>query len=232
MAEQRRMPNPLALAVLGCLAWGPRHPYDIAGVLRARGQDAGLRLSYGSLYSVMTSLRARGLVRETEMYRDGGRPPRTVYGLTDDGDRELVSWLSDVLSTPGRDVGSLGPGLSMLVWLSPDVVIGLLEQRAERLRFELRAVQAARDAAVERGLADLMSVEREYRAGLLRAELDFTTALTHGVRAGELDGMRAWRRLDALRSQGVSMPAIRDDPAGFLDDDARALGLMPVDEAR
>jgi DNA-binding PadR family transcriptional regulator len=45
----RRRGNPLALAVLACLTERPMHPYEMAATMRTRGQDASIRLNYGSL---------------------------------------------------------------------------------------------------------------------------------------------------------------------------------------
>ena len=53
---RRRVSNPLALAVLGCLTERPMHPYEISTTLRSRGKEQSIKLNYGSLYSVVESL--------------------------------------------------------------------------------------------------------------------------------------------------------------------------------
>ena len=50
---RRRVSNPLALAVLGCLSERPMHPYEISTTLRTRGKEQSIKLNYGSLYSVV-----------------------------------------------------------------------------------------------------------------------------------------------------------------------------------
>ena len=75
----RRRSNPLALAVLACLTERPMHPYEMAATMRTRGQDASIRLNYGSLYGVVENLLKRGLLEEHEVVREGRRPERTVY---------------------------------------------------------------------------------------------------------------------------------------------------------
>ena len=72
--SRRRVNNPLALAVLGCLGERPMHPYEISSTLRSRGKEKSIKLNYGSLYSVVESLQKHGLIPRT-------RPPgcsRTV----------------------------------------------------------------------------------------------------------------------------------------------------------
>jgi DNA-binding PadR family transcriptional regulator len=44
-----------------------------------------IKLRYGSLYTVIDLLLARGLIRAKETSRAGRRPERTVYTLTEPG---------------------------------------------------------------------------------------------------------------------------------------------------
>src|SRR6478736_354452 len=71
---RRRVNNPLALAVLGCLAERPMHPYEISTTLRTRGKEKSIKLNYGSLYSVVDSLQKHGLIQPKETIRAGRLP--------------------------------------------------------------------------------------------------------------------------------------------------------------
>ena len=64
---RRPVSNPLALAVLGCLAERPMHPYEISTTLRSRGKEQSIRLNYGSLYSVVESLQKHRLIVAQEI---------------------------------------------------------------------------------------------------------------------------------------------------------------------
>ena len=64
--------NPLALAVLVCLAERPMHPYEVATTLRQRQKHESVRLNYGSLYGVVESLEKRGLIEAQETGRRAG----------------------------------------------------------------------------------------------------------------------------------------------------------------
>ena len=77
--------NPLALAVLVCLYEKPMHPYEVAQTLRARAKQESVRLNYGSLYAVVESLEKKGFIKATGTVREGKRPQRTVYEITDEG---------------------------------------------------------------------------------------------------------------------------------------------------
>ena len=103
----RHRANPLALAVLACLTERPMHPYEMAATMRTRGQDQSIRLNYGSLYGVVDNLLKRGLVEEHEVVREGRRPERTVYRITDGaGPRSTSGWRSCSGDPPRSSHGS------------------------------------------------------------------------------------------------------------------------------
>jgi DNA-binding PadR family transcriptional regulator len=129
----RSRSNPLALAVLVCLAERPMHPYEAATTLRQRQKHESVRLNYGSLYAVVASLEKRKLIAPQGTERKGRLPERTVYGLTDAGRIELHDWLTELLSTPVKDYTSFEAALSFLPTLPPEDVASLLRERAEHL---------------------------------------------------------------------------------------------------
>jgi DNA-binding PadR family transcriptional regulator len=220
---RRRVSNPLALAVLSCLSERPMHPYEMSSTLRSRGKEQSIKLNYGSLYSVVESLQKHGLIRTRETTREGRRPERTVYQITEAGLTEYEDWLAELLSTPVREFTSLEAGLSLMPGLPPGEVARLLEERADRLQMELRALDASHAVAKEMNLPDLMLVESHYRRAMLTAELDFVTDLSSRVRAGTYPGVSVWRRMHELRAEGVTFEEIFADPIRHLGEEARPL---------
>src|SRR3954465_9317612 len=107
MSPIRRRANPLALAVLSCLNERPMHPYEISTTLRTRGKEQSIKLNYGSLYAVVESLAKHGMIRPRETVREGRRPERTVYEITESGAAGPDDWLAELLSTPTRELTSL-----------------------------------------------------------------------------------------------------------------------------
>jgi DNA-binding PadR family transcriptional regulator len=194
--------NPLALAVLSCLLERPMHPYEIATTLRSRGKELSIKLNYGSLYTVVESLQKRGMVSPCETSRDGRRPERTVYEITEAGRLEHEDWLAQLLSTPVCEFTSLESGLSLMPGLAPDEVAALLEQRVESLRMELRALDATHDVASEAEIPELFLIEGRYRRAMLAMEMDFVAELAKGIRSGSLGGVKAWRRMYELSPKG------------------------------
>ena len=123
---RRKVSNPLALAVLSCLAERPMHPYEMSTTMRERGKHESIKLNYGSLYSVVESLHKHGLIAPRETVKDGRRPERTVYEITSAGRLEFVDWLAELIGTPAKDYPTFEAGLSLIGGLPPDDAVGLL----------------------------------------------------------------------------------------------------------
>jgi len=221
--SRRKVSNPLALAVLSCLNERPMHPYEISTTLRTRGKEQSIKLNYGSLYAVVESLAKHGLIAPVETTREGRRPQRTVYEITEAGVAEHDDWLAELLSTPQREYTSLEAGLSLMAGLPPDEVARLLEERAERLRLELGGIDATHKAVAEMGLPRIFMVESEFRAHMLGAELGYVSGLAAEIRTGELAGTNVWRRMHELRAGGMTVEEIFRDPVRHLGEEARIL---------
>jgi DNA-binding PadR family transcriptional regulator len=199
------------------------HPYEISTTLRTRGKEESIKLNYGSLYAVVESLQKHGLIAARETTREGKRPERTVYEITDAGVEEFEDWLAELLSTPVRDYTSLEAGLSLMAGLPPTEVARLLGERGDKLRIELRALDAMFDETREMGLPEIFTVESRYRRCLLTAELEFVSDLARQIREETFTGTPVWRRIHELRAEGTSSEEILRDPVRYLGEEARPL---------
>jgi DNA-binding PadR family transcriptional regulator len=186
--------NPLALAVLVCLYEKPMHPYEVAQTLRARAKEQSVRLNYGSLYAVVESLEKKGFIKATGTVREGKRPQRTVYEITDAGSLEMTDWLTELVGTPGKEYPAFMAGLSFLPALDPDDALAALRHRAEMLTVKLASLRGVEKAARDAGLPRIFGLEAEYEEGQLVAELRFVTSLTEEMENGTLEGLDLWRR--------------------------------------
>jgi DNA-binding PadR family transcriptional regulator len=187
--------NPLALAVLVCLAERPMHPYEAATTLRQRQKHESVRLNYGSLYAVVASLEKRKLIAPKGTQRSGHLPERTVYSLTESGRVELHDWLTELLSTPVKDYTSFEAALSFLPTLPPDDVARLLRERAAHLEREIVQARASRELAEKQQVPRLAWVEEEFRTVLREAELDYVRKLAAEIASGTLDGHQWWESI-------------------------------------
>jgi DNA-binding PadR family transcriptional regulator len=203
---KRKVSNPLALAVLSLLSEKPMHPYEMSSTLRERVKEESIKLNYGSLYSVVDALVRHKLIEVRETVREGRRPERTVYGITDPGRIEMIDWLSELLAMPVKEYLQFEAALSLMPTLSPDEVLRLLESRLTRLNGEISATEGLFAAATERNMPYLWLVEADYKQVLARAERDFVLGLIEKIRKGELPEVGVWRRAHELADGVPSEP--------------------------
>lgn len=81
----------LAAALLGILAAGPGHGYDLKRTYDDRFA-ATRPLAYGQVYATLARLQRDGLVEVVEVAQQAG-PERTVYAITTAGRDYLGDWL-------------------------------------------------------------------------------------------------------------------------------------------
>jgi DNA-binding PadR family transcriptional regulator len=191
---KRKVANPLALAVLALLAEKPMHPYEMSSTLRERAKEQSIKLNYGSLYSVVESLVRHRLIEVQETVREGRRPERTIYAITDPGRIELVDWMSDLLAVPVKEYHQFEAALSLMPVLAPDEVIRLLEVRRTRLDAEIAANDGIFTEMAKQGFPYLWAIEGDYAQVLRRAERDFVAATIERLKKAEDPEVQAWRQ--------------------------------------
>jgi DNA-binding PadR family transcriptional regulator len=191
--KRRKVENLMALAVLSAVAFKPMHPYEMAGALRGWGKDNDVPIKWGSLYTVVRNLAKHGMLEEVGSAREGRRPERTVYRITDAGRDELLDWTRELLSSVEREFPRFRTGLSVLSVLPPDEAITLLQQRLAALEAEMAAVGADLDRE-RREVPRLFLVEVEYGQAILAAEAAWVRSLLEDLTSGALPELDAWRQ--------------------------------------
>jgi DNA-binding PadR family transcriptional regulator len=178
--------------VLVSLYEKPMHPYEVAQTLRNRAKQESVRLNYGSLYAVVESLEKKGFIKATGTVREGKRPERTVYDITDDGAREMNEWMTELISVPAKEYPAFMAGLSFLPSLPPDEALEALRSRRDALKVKLAGMRGAMKAAQDAGLPRIFELESEYEEQQLSAELKFVGALVDEMDSGSLEGLEMW----------------------------------------
>jgi DNA-binding PadR family transcriptional regulator len=174
MAKKREVGNLLALAILSYLTQRPMHPYELSRTLRENDDVRSIKFNHGSLYMVVGQLARAGFIAELETSREGQRPERTVYALTDTGRRELRDWLSELVEQPQHEYPHFVAALSLIAALPPGEVLVLLRRRLDRLAGQRAEIRDHVATLVSGGLHPLFLVEEEYRLALLDADSAFT----------------------------------------------------------
>lgn len=196
MANQRKVSNLLALAVLSTVVQRPMHPYEMASFLRARGKEVDMEIKWGSLYTVVRNLAKHGFIEVAGNAREGARPERTVYRITDAGRAELVDWVRELVSDPQPEHPKFKAGLSVLSILTPEEAATLLRQRldaVERQNAVLRESLARHGKEVPR----LFLIEGEYELAIHEAEAAWVRSLLDDLTSETFPGLEAWRRWHA-----------------------------------
>lgn len=192
MAEKRKVANLLALAVLATVVQRPMHRYEMASVMRARGKDRDMNIKWGSLYTVVANLEKNGLLRAVAVTRQGARPERTVYQITDAGRDELVSWTRELIAEPEAEHTRFIAGLSVLATLTPADVAELLRNRLARLTESVDWLRAELAAAAD--VPRLFLIEDEYRIAMTQAEAEWTRSFLGELSAGTFPHLDVWQR--------------------------------------
>jgi len=207
MPEKRKVANLMALAVLATVVQRPMHRYEMASVMRARGKERDMGIKWGSLYTVVQNLERSGYVEAIGVTRQGARPERTVYQITDAGRDELVAWTRELIAEPEAEHTRYVAGLSVLAVLAPQDVMDLLRTRLERLSASLEALSAGLQQASH--VPRLFLIEDEYRIAMTRAEADWTRSLLDELTAATFPHLDAWRQFH----ETGQTPAEFTDPA-------------------
>ncbi|MEC3917533.1 PadR family transcriptional regulator [Nocardia sp. CDC160] len=180
----RLLRTPVTLAVLGLLAEKPRHGYEMRTVMRERGHDAVLKLKNASMYDAVRRLTAAGLIEAGEAAREGNRPERTVYRITESGLRTLAQWLRELLGDPAHDQAAFTTALLFMFALPESEVIDLVTQRAQRIAEQIDAVDAAVAAVGE--VPAIFLTDQTYGQTLRRAEHEWLVTFADDLRTGRL----------------------------------------------
>jgi DNA-binding PadR family transcriptional regulator len=178
--------NLWALTVLCLLHERQMHPYEMQRLIRQRKSDQFLDLKRGSLYHAIGRLQRAGLIEPVATTREGRRPERTVYRLTEEGDLELVVWLRELLANPARDSTQFFAALSFIAHLEPHDALEHLDNRAGLLDTQVAGMSGAFAAMIPK-IGRLVLLELEYAVTMKRAELAWVRALTDDLREGRLN---------------------------------------------
>lgn len=168
--------TPMGVMVLALLREGDMHPYEMVRLMRARRDERLLTITNGTLYHTVGRLQRAGLIDEVGIDREGNRPERTTYTLTDAGRDALIVWLRQELSVIDRPAEFRIALAEAHNLERPDAIDCL---RARRVDLAAAHVEH-RDglgAARRRGAPEQVLVEFERQEMLLEAELRWLDSL-------------------------------------------------------
>jgi DNA-binding PadR family transcriptional regulator len=193
MAKRRKVNNLLALALLSLLAAGiPMHPYQMASLLRRTGKDQEMKIKWGSLYTVVQNLERHGFIEATSSDREGRRPERTSYVITQAGRDEMCDWIRELVAQPEPEHPPFEAALSVIGVLGPDETLSLLRQRLAALELG-NAADRTMLAEAGKTVPRLFLVEAEYALAMREAEAQWVRSLIADLTDGTMPGVGEWR---------------------------------------
>ena len=200
MKTKRELPRtPLALAVMNLLMERPMHPYEMKLKMKERGHDQVIRLKGGSIYDTVERLEEGGFITSQAPSREGRRPERTVYEITDTGRDEITAWLREMLAQPVNDYPQFAAALAFFAALDKEEVVRLLRVRSAMLESQIAGTQKAwENWTTTMRIPRLFLVEAEYGIAMNQAELQWVRSLIAEIQNGTLwithEQMRAYEQ--------------------------------------
>jgi DNA-binding PadR family transcriptional regulator len=184
------------LLVLGMvLETGPVHGYDLRRELLAREADEWANVSPGSIYNALRTLVGEGLLEVIGTDRQGARPERTTYRMTDKGEKEFQRLLGENVSRSSLPNHPLFVALSFLPRFPYDELAKALRHRADDLQAQVASCHSdireilAGDPS-RGGVPHQVAESVRLTVALLEGEAAWARDLAERLEKGELDGLR------------------------------------------
>lgn len=165
----------------------PVHGYFARRELLSWHADEWAHLNPGSVYNGLRALVRDGFVEEVGTEARGGRPARTSYRLTGDGESEFLLLLREALwNVSAHDRAELMAAWSFAWALTRDEVIAALEHRIEQVAgFARAAVFAIEDVRRSHTMPDTVVEHYRLTQARLTGEATWAGELVERLRAGE-----------------------------------------------
>lgn len=178
--------TPLAVAALAFLVERPMHPYEMFQLVLKRREDRVVKVSAGSLYRTVEKLDDLGFAEQVGVDREGNRPERTTYRITEAGREALELAVQSMLSTPAVEYPEFTLALSELHVLPRTKAVEALRMRTAELDAEVLLLDRSTEIVSERDLPEIFWIDLPYRRAVLVAQRDWITATLARLEAGEI----------------------------------------------
>jgi DNA-binding PadR family transcriptional regulator len=164
----------------------PVHGYFVRRELLSWHADAWANLNPGSVYNGLRSLARDGFVEEVETEVHGGRPARTTYRLTGDGQTEFLRLLRNALWNVSLESADLMAAWSFTWALKREEVIAALESRIDQVEASARATEfAIEDIPGSHNTPNTVAEHYRLAQARLDGEATWARQLLERLRAGE-----------------------------------------------
>lgn len=176
------------LLLLGAVRiFQPVHGYLVRSELLSWRIEHWANINPGSIYNGLRTLTKENYLEEVGTESQGGRPARTSYRLTVDGETEYQTLLAESLwRVDVNDPAQLMTGLSFVVTLTRAEAAEAFEARELALNLELKAAAATiRALPASKGTPTHVFEALELARCRLAGELDYVRAARARIERGD-----------------------------------------------
>jgi DNA-binding PadR family transcriptional regulator len=177
----------LGISMLALLRERPMHGYEMFQTLVQRQADRIVKVRPGSLYHVVDRLTEEKLILRAATARDGKRPERAIYEITEAGAEALAERVCQLIATPVHEFPQFVVALAEVDALGIDAAANAVDDRVGALETRAAEIMALRDAGVTPGG---YLVALDYLLATIQAELSWLREFASSLRSGQLE----WRQ--------------------------------------
>jgi len=178
---------PLGMAALALLAERPMHPYEMYQVLLLRKEDRIVKVRPGSLYHAINKLEEAGLVRATGIDREGNRPERTTYEITDDGHEQFLDRVEELIAEPINEYPRFPLAIGEAHNLPLPKVVQLLRTRLAALAVDREQGMSEYADVQAKGVPARFLLDAPYLIAMHEAEVAWLEQLIVDLESGAID---------------------------------------------
>ncbi|MFT4041957.1 MAG: PadR family transcriptional regulator [Gordonia sp. (in: high G+C Gram-positive bacteria)] len=164
---------PLAILVLGLLVERPMHPYEMFQTTIERNEDRLVKFRPGTLYHTVDRLMQQRLIEVSEVRREGNRPERTVYAITDIGRQVLRRGVEEIVGRHPTEYPELYLALSEAHGVARTRVVELFTTRISAMRSDLDFLLDAEADMQARGVPEMFYLDVGCRIATLRTQIEW-----------------------------------------------------------
>ena len=178
--------RPLGVVTLALLTERAMHPYEMYQLLIARHQDRTVKLRPGTLYHAINWLEGAGFVVATGTDREGNRPERTTYAITDEGRSALRHSVVSMLTNPQDEFPEFTVAMGEAHTLPQSEVVAALRERVAVLEAQASRGKNFMDYANKGGLPRRFVLGGEFALNRARADVAWLHSVIAGIESGEI----------------------------------------------
>ena len=172
----------VATMVLGLLAEGERHGYDILREMEERGMMRWAHVSRVAVYKALSRLESEGsLISWTE--KDGNLPEKRIYAMTSEGQENLKDMVYAICASREPLRLDMAVGLAFISRLDTEEAAVALRSRMSFLETQVKRLRRERD--IMEGIADDIFMDIiAYEHAAYRSELRCLKGIVASMEGG------------------------------------------------